>query len=132
MEEAPVPVTSPQSAPFWEGAAGGRLVIQRCTACEKFVFYPRRWCSHCYGTAFEWIEVSGRGEVHTFSVIHGAPSVGFEERVPYVLAVVELEEGPHLMANVVDCDPDVVRVGLPVRVVFEARGDYRVPQFTPV
>jgi uncharacterized OB-fold protein len=83
------------------------------------------------GRNLEWREASGRGTVHTFSVVHAAPAVGFEGQVPYVIAVIDLAEGPRMMANLVNCAPEAARVGLPVRVVFEQRGEMRVPQFTP-
>lgn len=132
MDDKPVPHVSPISKPFWDAAARGKLLAQRCLACGSYVFYPRAWCPHCFGLELEWKEMTGKGEVHTYSVVHAAPCVGFEADVPYVLAVVQLEEGTRMMANVIGCRPDVVRVGLAVEVVFEDRDGVRLPQFTPV
>lgn len=77
----------------------------------------------------EWAEPSGRGIVLTYTTVHQPPSPAFT--APYVLAVIELAEGPRMMANVVDCAPDTVRVGTPVQVTFEPRGDVAIPQFRP-
>ena len=106
--------------------------MQRCTGCGHHQFYPRLVCTHCMSEALEWVEASGRGTVETFTVIRRAVSAEFEEDVPYVVALVRLEEGPRLMSNVIDCEPEVVRIGLEVAVVFEQRSpDIAVPQFQP-
>lgn len=127
----PVPVPAASSAPYWEGAAQGRLLLPFCSDCARHFFYPRAWCPICMGRNLEWREASGRGTVHTFSIVHAAPAVGFEGQLPYVIAVIDLAEGPRMMANLVNCAAEAVRVGLPVRVVFEERGEMRVPQFEP-
>lgn len=131
MEKKPVPAVSASSAPYWQGAADGKLLLQYCSKCARHLFYPRPWCPHCYGSALEWRQASGRGEVHTFSVVYAAPCVGFEADAPYVVAVIDLQEGPRMMANIVGCGPEAVRVGLPVEVVFEERGNVHLPQFRP-
>jgi len=125
-------ITSPHTQAFWDAAADGRLVVQKCTDCGRLIFYPRPLCINCFSDQLEWQEVSGKGEVHTFSVIHAAPLVGFEEEMPYILAVVQLEEGPFMMANIRNCDPDNVRVGLKVNVIFEERDGRAIPQFVPI
>lgn len=132
MDEKPVPQASCGTATYWENAAHGRLALQICPACDQHVFHPRRWCPRCFGRDLQWREACGRGEIHTYSVICAAPGVGFEDAAPYVLAVIELEEGPRMMANVIDCPVDAVHVGLRVEVVFEARGGMHLPQFRPV
>ena len=123
----PVPEISEVTRPYWQAAAEGRLMLPRCNACDGVQHPPRDWCPHCWSKDLTWTEMSGRGVVLTFSVVHQPPSEGFD--VPYVLAVVKLEEGPQMMCNIVDCAPGDVRVDMAVAVTFEARGDIALPQF---
>jgi len=132
MAEAPKPIPSPTltSQPFWAGCREGRLRLQRCGACRQFLFAPRPACPHCGGADLAWSDVSGRGRVFSFTVVHRAPSEAFRAQVPYVVAIVELEEGVRLLANVVGCAPADVRVGMPVRAVFEpVTADIGGPKF---
>jgi hypothetical protein len=82
-------------------------------------FYPRAVCPSCLSSATEWVRARGRGTVYSFTVTHQSQAPGFRGELPYVLAIVELDEGPRLMTNIVGCAPDAVRIGLPVEVVFE-------------
>ena len=129
----PLPVPTPESRPFWEAARRHELSLQRCRACGRHVFYPRAACPHCLSPDLEWQRVSGRGTLHTFTIVHrGAKN--FPLAVPYVLAVVELEEGPRLMTNLVgvEADPVRVRIGMPVEVVFEdVSSEVTLPRFRP-
>jgi len=128
----PLPRVSETTKPYWDGARGGELRLQRCTACRTVIHYPRPWCPSCWATELEWFPASGRGRVVTFTVVHQAPFESYAADAPYVLAVVRLEEGPQMMANVLGIDPQRMRIDLPVRVVFEERaGGFRVPQFEP-
>lgn len=115
----PLPQPSPISGPYWAAAKRHQFVLQQCSACEKYVFYPRALCPHCGSAALEWREASGRGTVYTFTVARRATMRPFEPDVPYVIAIVELEEGPRMTTNIVGCDPDAVRVGMPVAVAFD-------------
>jgi uncharacterized protein len=119
----PLPSPNPLTAPYWQAAHQGELKLPRCDACEKFHFYPRAACPHCGSTQLTWRRVSGRGEVYSFTVVHRAPSKGFESLVPYTVAVVALEEGPHLMTRLIDAAPDAVHIGLRVTVAFEKQDD---------
>ena len=125
----PVPETTPVTAPYWEAAAEGRFLLPRCRACDRFHHHPRPWCPYCWSTELDWHEASGHATVVTFSVVHQPPTPAFE--VPYVLAVVELVEGPTMMTNIVDISPDQVRIGMKVAVGFDRRGDLAVPVFHP-
>lgn len=125
----PVPGITPFSAPYWEAAKNERLVLPRCNRCGRFHHHPRPWCPHCWSSDLGWEEVSGRATVVTFCVVHQPPSPEFD--VPYVLAVVELQEGPEMMTNIVDVSPAAVHIGMPVTVTFEHRGDLELPQFRP-
>ena len=128
----PLPSPNALTAPYWQAAHQGELKLPRCDACAKFHFYPRAACPHCGSTALTWQAVSGAGEVYSFTVVHRAPSKGFESQVPYVVAVVALAEGPHLMTRLVEVQPDTVRIGLPVQVVFERQDDETtLPVFKP-
>ena len=128
----PLPSPNALTAPYWQAAHHGELKLPRCDACAKFHFYPRAACPHCGSTALTWQAVSGAGEVYSFTVVHRAPSKGFESQVPYVVAVVALAEGPHLMTRLVEVQPDTVRIGLPVQVVFERQDDETtLPVFKP-
>ena len=129
---APAPDQSPETAAFWEATADDRLLVRSCADCGAAFHPPRAICPECHSDATEWIEAGGRGTVYTYSVMrqnHGP----FGEAVPYVLAYVELEEGPRLLTNVVGVDVEDVEVGQEVRVTFEDTGDgTKLPRFTPV
>ncbi len=123
---------TPETAPYWEAANRGELQIQRCHACSRYYFYPRSVCPHCGSTDVTWVTVSGRGHLHTYVISH-RPAPGFEEEAPYAIAVVELEEGPRMMANIVGVPntPEELVLEMPLEVRFEPRGEQMVPVFTP-
>lgn len=118
--------------PYWEAASRGELRLPRCRECGAFVWPPRTCCTSCSSAEFDWVTSAGRGIVHTFTVVRQTPDPYFSGRVPYVVAIIELDEGPRLMSNVVRCDPERVRIGLPVNVAFHDAGDgLAVPVFVP-
>jgi uncharacterized OB-fold protein len=130
-ESKALPTPTPLSAPYWQAAREGRLVLQRCEACGKHQFYPRSICAACASERLAWSDASGRGRVKSFTVIRRAVSPAYEPEVPYVVALIELAEGPTLMSNVVGCAPEAVRIGACVRVRFDAWSDaITVPVFT--
>lgn len=132
MTNKPLPEITDLSRPHWDAMQRGELLIQRCDECQAWVFYPSYWCTSCYAQDLTWTRCSGRGEVYSFSVVHYPPYDSYSE-VPYVLATIELEEGVHMMTNLVGCDWQEVRVGMGVRMTLEEReGGFRVPQFEPV
>ena len=114
----PAPAVSPEAKPFWEGAAEGRLLLQRCADCQTVIWYPRGFCPACSSRRIDWFEASGRGTIYSFTVVRRGAIGPYREHEPYVLAYVELEEGPRMMSNIVDCDNDSLRVGDSVRTVF--------------
>jgi uncharacterized OB-fold protein len=129
----PLPRVNDTTRPYWDGAREGRLLLQRCLSCAKLIHYPRAWCPRCWKTDLEWVESRGRGRVVTFTVVHQAPFESYAADVPYVLAVVRLDEGPQMMTNVVGLSPAAVKIDLAVEVVFEERaGGFRVPLFRPI
>jgi len=128
----PAPAADWDSRAYWEGAARGELVLQRCRACGSVQHRPRALCGACLSSEIEHFAASGRGAVHTFTVTHQNQAPGFREACPYVLAYVDLEEGPRLLANLVDCEPADVRIGMPVRVAFApTEGEFPAPVFRP-
>ena len=112
----PMPAVDPSSAPYFEAAARGALLIERCGACGAVQHYPRRICTRC-GATPDWEAASGIGTVYTFSVVHQMGVIPFSGRVPYVVALIDLAEGPRLVGNVVDCEPGAVSIGSPVQCV---------------
>lgn len=128
----PVPFPTPETAPYWEAANRGELLIQRCNACGRAFFYPRSACPNCSSADVDWIRASGRARLHTY-VINHRPAAGFEDDAPYAIAVVELEEGPRMMTNIVGVPntPEHLELDMPLEVRFDARGEQMVPVFTP-
>lgn len=128
----PIPVQDGLSAPFWEAANDGRLVVQHCKGCDRFQHYPRPHCTHCGSFDVEWLPASGRADVHTFTVTHRNDAPGFADELPYVFAILELAEGVRMPGNVVDIDPAEVRVGMQVEVCFDrATDEIAIPQWRP-
>jgi len=127
----PLPTPDDVNRDYWAAGTEGRLLIQACPHCGHRQFYPRALCTSCAGEP-EWLECTGRGTVHTFTIIRQMGMRPFRSELPYVVAMVELEEGPLIMGNVTDCDPESVRIGLAVEVHFiKAADDVGVPMWRP-
>jgi uncharacterized protein len=128
-----VPRPTPETQPFWDGTAAGELRVQRCLACHRHYFYPRPVCPHCGADEVEWVTASGRATLYSY-VINHRPAPGFAGDGPYAIAVVELREGVRMMTNIVNTEitPENLRLDMPLRVVFEPRGDVHLPVFEPV
>ena len=119
--------------PWWEHLASGSLALPRCADCSGWHFQPRPACPHCGSQAISWQPASGRGRVYSFTVVHRAPSPAFAPQVPYVIAIVTTDEGPHLMTRLVGIDPGAVQIGDRVRVRLDslAEGGLRLALFEP-
>lgn len=136
-EPAPAPVrleppVTPVSQPFWEATRDRRLLVQWCTDCDRPIFYPREVCPSCLGTDLEWRPSAGTGTVYAVSVQHRPANPTMADRVPYVVALIDLDDGIRLLSNVVGCDPGEVAIGQPVEVTWELLSDGRhLPQFQP-
>ena len=131
LSSLPRPDLEGEWKPFWDATARGELLIQECTSCHKRQFYPRAICTHCGGEP-AWLTASGYGTVYTFSVVRQNLVRPFREMLPYVLAMVDLDEGVRMMTNITDCDLDDVTIGLPVEVhMIEVRPGFRVPYWRP-
>jgi uncharacterized OB-fold protein len=135
-DHASLPTRAPrrdaESAEFWDACAEGRLVVPRCDECGERFWYPRLMCPICGSAAVTYVEVSGRATVYARTILRRGDGP-FRDAAPYVLAMVQLEEGPTMMTNIVGADPETVEVGHAVHVVFERvpGGTDAIPRFTP-
>jgi uncharacterized OB-fold protein len=128
----PLPVPSPESEPFWAACRRHELALQRCDACGTFWFPPSALCPTCLGDAWRWRPTAGRGTVYSFVVFQRVYHPGFADEIPYVVAVVELEEGPRLPTALVGTAPDDVHCDMEVEVVFDDVTDtVTLPKFRP-
>lgn len=115
----PLPRIDHTNQAHWDGAQAGELRVQRCQACAALRYPASRWCPSCLGEDSEWVATTGRGQIWSWCVFHRAYFKGFEPDLPYVVALVELDEGVKLYSNVVDVPHDRLHVGLRLRAVFE-------------
>ncbi len=128
----PLPEVDGELAPFLAAAQDHRLVVQRCSGCGALRFPVRELCSRCLSTAATWVDVSGRGEIFSFNIMHHVYHPAFAREVPYAVVVVKLAEGPKITSNLVDCPVERIRIGMPVEVTFEDVGDgITLPKFRP-
>ena len=128
----PVPQPSPETERYWEGCKKHELWLPFCLTCQASFFYPRAFCPRCFGLAVEWRQASGRAKLYTFAIQYRPQAPGFQP--PYVTAVVELDEGPRMLTNLVDVEPDPekIRCDMPLEVVFEDISDeITLPKFRP-
>jgi uncharacterized OB-fold protein len=138
MSEPPsLPTRAPrrdhETAEFWDACAEGRLVVPRCDDCGDLFWYPRLVCPICGSSSVTYTEVSGRGTIYARTVMRRGEGP-FRGSAPYVLAMVQLDEGPTMMTNIVGAEPDTVAIGQAVHVVFDRvpDGTDAVPRFTPL
>lgn len=135
MSELPVRAPQPtvETQPFWDATAQGRIDLARCGSCSLIPWPPRAICPDCQSTDMTWETMSGRGTVYSFSVTRAGVGRAWKEQLPFVIAYVQLDEGPTMMTNVVDCDADSVTVGMAVEAVFDDTGeDNALVRFRPV
>ncbi|WBU53918.1 Zn-ribbon domain-containing OB-fold protein [Paracoccus sp. SCSIO 75233] len=129
-DQLPKPVLNGDSEIYWTGAVEGKLLLRQCKDCGKLHFMPRHICPNCWSEDLEWIPASGRGKIHSFTVIRRASDPAFVSLCPYVVALIDLEEGPRMMANILGENALDAAIGTDVEVMFEDRGDGAVvPQF---
>jgi uncharacterized protein len=128
----PVPVVDAESAPFWDACREHRLLIQRCSSCDAAVFYPRAICPECHADALRWQEASGLGTVYSWTISRRAAGPAWADDVPYAVVLVDLDEGCRMLSNLLIDDPEKVRIGMEVKVAFEAVTDgVVVPRWRP-
>jgi uncharacterized OB-fold protein len=129
----PSPIT-PEAQPYWDGMKDHKLMLPKCDDCGKPFFYPRIACPLCHSRRISWIQASGKGKLYSFEIAYRSLSPAFKVKAPYILAMVELEEGPRLMSNLINIEPDprVITCDMPVEVVFEKLTDeMTIPLFQP-
>ena len=119
---APAPAVNPETKDFWAATADGRLLLKRCLDCGSVIWYPRAICPQCSSLHTEWFEASGRGRVYSYTINYRGEGA-YQDCAPFVLAYVELDEGPRMMTNIVEADDADLAVGLPVEVVFHDTGE---------
>jgi uncharacterized protein len=130
----PHPMT-PEARPFWDGLRDGQLMLPRCESCGQAFFYPRILCPRCHSREVSWIRASGRGTLHAFEIAYQSFQRAWKIKPPYVLAMIALDEGPRMMSNLINVEPDprVIRCDMPVEVVFtKITDEITLPLFQPV
>ena len=130
--ERVIPEPTPETQHYWDGARQGQLRLQKCDSCHSIYFPPRPFCPECGSCEVSVVTATGRATLYSY-VINHLPSPGFES--PFAIAVVELEEGPRLMSNIVDCEqtPEALQLDMPLEVTFQKLSDgITLPQFRPV
>jgi uncharacterized OB-fold protein len=115
----PRPISPELTRPFWEAAKRHELVMPRCKTCDHLFFYPRLECPRCLSNHLEWMRVSGRGRLHTYTIVYQPANAAFRDDTPYIYAVVQLDEGPRMVSNVVQCDLDATKVDMPLEAIFD-------------
>ena len=131
-----LPANAPQvnieTQPFWDATAQGRIDLAVCDDCGFIPWYPRLVCPDCHSTHMTWTTMSGNGTVYSYSVTRAGVGRAWKEHLPFVVAYVQLDEGPIMMTNVVGCDPEAVEIGTAVTAVFDDTGEgTSVVRFTP-
>ena len=117
--ERPLPQPTPVTQPFWDALREHKVRIQHCASCASHFYYPRAACPRCWKTDLEWVDISGAGSVHTFTIARAPTAPHFAAEVPQIIALVELDEGPRVTTTLVDVEPEQVRVGMRVVPRFE-------------
>lgn len=131
--DKPLPTKSIESEPYWEAANDERLVIQNCEDCNENIFPPRSGCPYCLSPDVQWIESTGDATVYSYSIVNRPPSKVWEDSVPYVLALIRLEEDVFMISQVVRCAPKDVNIGMDVTVTFDhVTDEVTLPKFEPV
>jgi uncharacterized OB-fold protein len=126
----PLPRPTPISAGFWEAAARGELVFQRCADCRTWRHYPQPMCASCRSPRWSWERSRGHGRIHSYVIAHRAFDPFWADKVPYVIATVELDEGVRMVDDMLELRPDEARIDLPVEVWFHDTGEgIALPKF---
>ena len=129
----PAPIPDEMSAPFFQGAREGKLMLQHCAGCDAWSFPVRERCPHCFAAKLTWRQASGRGSLYTFTIMHQIMNPGFASAVPYNVAQIDLEEGVRMISNVVGIDNNALIPGMKLQAVFEEVGEnVSIPKFRPI
>jgi uncharacterized protein len=128
-----LPVVDPATKPYWEGALRGELLLPRCQSCGAYRQPASEICPRCLSSQSVWTAATGRGTVYSFAIVRQALDEAWAADVPYCVAIVALEEGPHLLSNVTGVEMEAVQVGLPVQVFFDrVSEEIALPKFRPM
>lgn len=114
-----IPTSQPSTKPYWEGCKRHELLLQKCGQCGAQQFYPRSICTGCSSSSLDWVEASGRGTVLSWTIVRHPVSEAYADDIPYVIALIKLQEGPTMMSQIIDCDPESVHSGMQVQVSFQ-------------
>ena len=133
MYDKPLPVVDHDSVAFWDALREQRLLIKRCANCTKYHFYPRILCPHCHSERVEWVDAKGLGTIYSYTVARRPAGPSFKDVVPYVVALIVLDEGPRMMTRL-QCDsPEAIRIGQRVQVKFErVTPEFTLPHFRSI
>lgn len=128
----PIPRPDEASQPFFDGAKQHKLMVQRCSSCGTLMWPVKPWCFHCMSMELEWTQVSGKGTLYSFTLMHQVYHPAFASEVPYNIAEIDLEEGLRILSNIVDCPNSDLKIGMPLIVTFEdVSDDVTIPKFRP-
>jgi uncharacterized OB-fold protein len=128
-----IPVPTEETAEFWRGCQQGELRIQRCGDCWRYQFPPQDFCRYCSSVKLAWTAMSGRGKVLSWTIVHWSPNPAYAADAPYSLALIQLEEGPRMLSNIVGCPPGPIQIGMQVKVEFEqCSPQILLPKFRPI
>lgn len=128
----PLPEITRVSGPFYKAAKLHKLLFQHCRNCGKNIFYPKNLCPNCWSPDLEWTEASGKGKLYSYTVVHGAAPSAFKDAIPYVIGVIDLEEGVRMLSWVVECDIEQLKCDMDVKVNFRDLNDeIALPFFSP-
>jgi uncharacterized OB-fold protein len=129
----PLPRIDEVNRPYWEAARRHELLLQKCQECGHYRYPPGETCPFCLSDRLEWVKANGRGTVYTWTVFHQVYHPAFEKNIPYAVVAVELDEGPRLLTNLVNCKIEAINIGMPVEVVFDdVTEEVTLPQFRPI
>jgi len=133
LSPKPIPVPTRETKPYWDACKKHELHIQKCASCGHYQFYPRLYCTKCMSEKIDWVKASGRATVLSFTIVYRPVTQAFAAEVPYVVAMITLDEGPQMMTNIVGCPPEQVKIGMSVQVTFDDwTEEISVPKFKPV
>ena len=128
----PNPTNVELSKPFWEATKRHELSLPHCNTCSANFFYPRERCPECLSDDLGWAQASGKGHVYSFTIIEQAVNPEFRGDLPYIYSIIELDEGPRMIANVVECGLEDVKIDMPVEAVFDdVTSDVTLVKFKP-
>ncbi|WP_338470975.1 OB-fold domain-containing protein [Niallia sp. XMNu-256] len=125
----PGPTITPDSKPFWDGIARHEFLLQKCKDCNEWIFYPRNICPHCWSNQLEWLPASGKATLKTWSIVHRPGHPGWQSVAPYVLGVIELEEGPTMLTHLLVDSHEELKIGLPLQISYTKINDVWLPFF---